>query len=95
VRVEALDDADQARIAVGYEFAVETGEERDRIEVFARANGLDIPAAPVVWVVESLLAGGLARGGLLALEDVVPAAAAIGWLRAAGYEVREGGAARV
>ena len=70
------------------------GEERDRIEVLARANGLDIPAAPVVWVVESLLAGGLARGGLLALEDVVPAAAALGWLRAAGYEVREGGAPR-
>jgi hypothetical protein len=67
------------------------GEERGRVEVLARANGLDIPAAPVVWVVESLLAGGLARGGVLALDDVVTPSAAIGWLREAGYEVRESG----
>ena len=68
------------------------GAERDRVEVFALANGLDMPAAPVVWVVESLLAGGLARGGLLAPRGRGDAAAAIGWLREAGYEVREGGA---
>jgi hypothetical protein len=65
------------------------GAERDRVEVCALANGLDIPAAPVVWLVESLLAGGLARGGVLGLEDVVTPASAIGWLREAGYEVRE------
>lgn len=67
-----------------------SGAERDRVEVIALANGLDIPAAPVIWVVESLLAGGLGRGGLLGLEDVVAPADAIGWLRAAGYDVREG-----
>lgn len=66
-----------------------SGAERDRVEVHARANGLDIPAAPVVWLVESLLAGGLERGGVLGLEDVVAPAAAIAWLREAGYEVRE------
>ncbi len=65
--------------------------ECDRVEVFARANGLDIPAAPVIWVVQSLLAGGLRQGGLLGLEDVVEPAAALAWLREAGYEVREGG----
>jgi Saccharopine dehydrogenase NADP binding domain len=68
-----------------------TGTERGRVEVIALANGLDIPAAPVIWVVESLLAGGLGRGGLLGLEDVVSPSEAIGWLRAAGYVVREDG----
>ena len=56
-------------------------------------NGLDIPAAPVVWVVQSLLAGGVEAGGLLGLEDVVAPGAALTWLREAGYEVREGAAA--
>ena len=70
-----------------------TGAERDRVEVFALVNGLDIPAAPVVWVVQCLLAGGALGGGLLGLEDVVAPGAAIGWLRQAGYEVREGAAA--
>jgi hypothetical protein len=65
------------------------GAERGRVELHALANGLDIPAAPVVWLVESLLAGGLARGGVLGLEDVVTPSAAIAWLREAGYEVRE------
>lgn len=65
------------------------GAERERLEICARANGLDIPAAPVVWLVESLLAGGLEGGGVRGLEDVVTPAAAIGWLREAGYEVRE------
>jgi hypothetical protein len=35
------------------------GAEQGRVEVHALANGLDIPAAPVVWAVQSLLAGGL------------------------------------
>jgi NAD(P)-dependent dehydrogenase (short-subunit alcohol dehydrogenase family) len=70
------------------------GAERDRVEVHALANGLDIPAAPVIWVVQSLLAGGLSAGGLLGLEDVVTPAAATTWLREAGYELREGGGGR-
>jgi len=43
-----------------------------------------------VWVVECLLASGLTQGGVLGLEDVVTPSSAIGWLREAGYEVREG-----
>jgi NAD(P)-dependent dehydrogenase (short-subunit alcohol dehydrogenase family) len=70
------------------------GSECDRVEVHAIANGLDIPAAPVVWVVQSLLAEGLRKGGLLGLEDVVAPAAALAWLREAGYELREGGGGR-
>jgi hypothetical protein len=66
------------------------GGECDRVEVLAAANGLDIPAAPVVWVVQRLLAGGLPDGGLLGLEDVVSVEAALHWLRGAGYQVREG-----
>jgi hypothetical protein len=65
------------------------GAELGRVEVTALANGLDVPAAPVVWVVECLLAGGLAGGGVLGLEDLVTPSAALSWLRDAGYEVRE------
>jgi hypothetical protein len=71
-----------------------SGAELDRVELHALAHGLDIPAAPVVWVVQRLLAGGLPGGGLLGLEDVVAPADAIAWLREAGYEVREGGGGR-
>jgi hypothetical protein len=67
------------------------GAELDRVEVFASANGLDVPAAPVVWVVERLLKHGLGAGGLRGLEEVVALADALAWLRDAGYEVREGG----
>jgi hypothetical protein len=68
-----------------------SGAERDRVELLARAAGLDIPAAPVVWVVTRLLAGGFERGGLLGLEDVVAPEDAIARLREAGYELRGGG----
>ncbi len=66
------------------------GAELDRSEVLAAANGLDVPAAPVVWVAERLLARGLAPPGLRGLADVVPLADARAWLERAGYEVREG-----
>jgi hypothetical protein len=69
----------------------ETGAELGRVELLASANGLDIPAAPALWVVERLLAGGLGPGGLRGLEEVVAPADACAWLRAAGYELREGG----
>jgi hypothetical protein len=65
------------------------GAELGRVEVAALANGLDVPAAPVVWVVECLLAGGLAAGGVVGLEELVTPSAALSWLREAGYEVRE------
>jgi len=66
------------------------GAELDRVEVHARSNGLDVPAAPVVWVVQRLLGGDLGAGGLHGLEEVVAPAAARTWLREAGYELREG-----
>jgi hypothetical protein len=69
------------------------GVEVDRVELLADANGLDVPAAPAVWVVQRLLAGGLGPGGLRGLEEVVAAADACAWLRDAGYELREGGGA--
>jgi len=70
------------------------GAELDRVEVFASANGLDVPAAPVVWVLQSLLKGGIAEGGLFGVEDVVSPSDAFDWLRDAGYELREGGGGR-
>lgn len=66
------------------------GAELDRVEVHALANGLDVPAAPVVWVVQSLLKGGLEEGGLCGVEDVVAPGDAFAWLRDAGYELLEG-----
>ena len=70
-----------------------TGVECDRVEVHALAGGLDIPAAPVVWVVQHLLASGGLPAGLSGLEDVVSPASAITWLHEAGYAVREGASA--
>ncbi len=67
------------------------GRELDRVEVFATANGLDVPAAPVVWVAQRLTKGGIEGSGVRGLEDVVAPADACAWLREARYEVREGG----
>jgi hypothetical protein len=67
------------------------GRELDRVEVHAAANGLDVPAAPAVWVAERLAKGGSLGSGVRGLEQVVTLADACAWLRGAGYEVREGG----
>ena len=67
------------------------GRELDRVEVHAAANGLDVPAAPVVWVALRLAKGGLEASGVRGLEEVVAPADACAWLRDAGYELREGG----
>jgi uncharacterized protein YbjT (DUF2867 family) len=66
------------------------GVELDRVEVHASANGLDVPAAPVAWVMQRLLKGGLPESGLRGLEQVVAPAEAFAWLREAGYELRGG-----
>jgi hypothetical protein len=58
--------------------------------VHASANGLDVPAAPVAWVMQRLLKGGLPESGLRGLEQVVAPAEAFAWLREAGYELRGG-----
>lgn len=64
--------------------------ELDRVELAAAANGLDVPAAPVVWVVERLLAGARLGGGRVGLEALVDASDAEAWLQRAGYALREG-----
>jgi len=67
-----------------------SGRELDRVEVLAAANGLDVPAAPVVWVAQRLAKEGLPAAGARGLEEVVAPADAFAWLREAGTEVREG-----
>ena len=65
-----------------------SGERIDRVEVFAKAHGLDIPAAPPVWVAERLVREGtLPTPGVVGLPRAVEADAAIRWLRDAGYDV--------
>jgi hypothetical protein len=68
-----------------------SGRELDRVEVHAAANGLDVPAAPVVWVAQRLAKGGIEGSGVRGLEEVVAPPDALAWLRDAGYEVRDGG----
>jgi len=65
------------------------GAELERTELRARARGLDLPAAPVVWVVQALAAGSL-PAGVVGLDRVVTRSHARSWLREAGYELREG-----
>jgi hypothetical protein len=67
-----------------------SGNERDRVELLAAAGGLDVPAAPVVWVAERLRAGALGAGGVRSLGELIPLADARGWLERAGYELRLG-----
>lgn len=74
LRVEALDGAGRALATV---------------EVEARADGLDVPAWPAVWVVRRLLQAAPAGGGVLSLADLVPRDEALAELRSAGFEVRE------
>jgi hypothetical protein len=64
------------------------GAELDRVELVAEAGGLDVPAAPVVWLVQRLLATGIEGGGVRSLADVVTRADAATWLGEAGYELR-------
>jgi hypothetical protein len=66
------------------------GNELDRVELLAAADGLDVPAAPVVWVAERLCAGALGVGGVRGLDELIPLANARGWLERAGYELRLG-----
>jgi hypothetical protein len=66
-----------------------SGAELGRVELHARAHGLDIPAAPALWVAQRLLAGAPLPGGVRGLEAFVSREAAVAWLRGAGYELRE------
>jgi hypothetical protein len=63
------------------------GRELDRVEVRARAAGLDVPALPAVWVARRLAEDRGLPGGVLGLDRVVSPERAAAWLREAGYEV--------
>ena len=66
----------------------ELGEVKDVIEVVAEREGLDVPAAPALWVLLALQRGALRRAGSVALREVVSLPSAVAWLRDAGYAVR-------
>lgn len=67
------------------------GRELGSVEIRARAAGLDVPAAPPVWLARALRAGGrLPAVGVVGLDRVVPLEAALAWFREAGYEVAAG-----
>ena len=57
------------------------GEEIARIEVAARARGLDIPAAPPAWIAACIARGDALPTGNVELAELVPASAAFKWLR--------------
>lgn len=63
------------------------GAERERLEIRALQAGLDIPAAPPLWVAQQLARQAPRAAGALRLAELVPAQAALNWLAAAGYEV--------
>lgn len=64
------------------------GRELERVEIDAPANGLDIPAAPSLWVTQALLAGAPRAKGVVGLERIVKLENAAAWLRESGYVVR-------
>ncbi len=59
-----------------------------RVEVVAEREGLDVPAAPALWVASTLQRGHVRARGCVALRDVVPLAEAAARLRGAGRVVR-------
>jgi len=63
------------------------GAEQERLEIRALQAGLDIPAAPPLWVAQQLTRQAPRATGIVRLADLVPAQAALTWLAAAGYEV--------
>jgi len=68
----------------------EQGAERARVELHADTNGLDVPAAPPVWVARCI-AQGAPPAGLVSLDAVVPRHTAELWLRESGFRIVESG----
>lgn len=65
-----------------------------RLELRAETEGLDVPAAPVLWALRRLLASrDVPPAGLVPLERLVEPAEALLWLRTRGYHVVERGLA--
>jgi len=70
------------------------GSEVARVEVTAPTGGLDVPAAPALWLVQRLSrTGGLPVAGAVELDQLVAWADAREWFASAGYQVRASGAA--
>lgn len=66
------------------------GAELARIEIIATSNGLDVPAAPALWLAHRLaLTGSLPVSGVVDLDQLIAWEDARAWLRGAGYEVIE------
>lgn len=65
-----------------------SGEELGRIEIHALRNGLDVPAAPALWVAQRLAREGrLPAAGVTRLDRIVGFGTAAEWLAQAGYRV--------
>lgn len=69
------------------------GAERARLELLAASDGLEVPAAPVLWALRALLEQPGPAPGPVSLERLVEPAVALGWLRTRGYRVTEHGVA--
>ncbi len=66
------------------------GELLAEVEVIARKEGLRLPAAPAVWAAARLVRSGAdGAAGLLPLQSLVDARAAVQWIRDHGYEVHD------
>ncbi len=70
------------------------GNELARLELAARARGLDIPAAPPAWIARRLVSGAALPTGAVALDEIVPLADVVSWARSdAAYALRASGSA--
>jgi hypothetical protein len=68
------------------------GHELARLELHAEAEGLDVPASPVVWALRRLLESRDAPPpGATPLERLIEPGVALDWLRSHGYRVVERG----
>ena len=66
------------------------GDELARVEIAAPANGLDVPAAPALWLAQRLARkGSLPAAGAVELDQVIAWEDARDWLRGAGHAVVE------
>ncbi len=69
------------------------GAERARLELLAASEGLEVPAAPVLWALRALLERPGPPPGPVPLERLVEPTEALDWLRTRGYQVTEHGVA--
>lgn len=67
-----------------------SGSELRRVEIAAGTGGLDVPAAPALWLVQRLSRmGDLPVAGRVELDQLVAWSDAKAWFESAGYEVWE------